>query len=329
MKTYLFFDIECMQVNGENYPFSFGYVRTTDTFEIIDRHDILMRPVVNYRLDQSGVRVHYSRTEIDQAPSFADRYLLLKSILETPDSVIFGHAIDNDIQFLQDACIRDGLEGFQFDYYDTQLLYATVMQRQEQSALDRIMSEHRVPMLNAHKSDIDAYYTMMTARLLEQLQGISVRVLLRTHDFWPGRMDGVTARPVACAEWFTPVFRIRPIQMMLWQYLVNRDPRITGRLTGKGFCFNTSSIWSDMPRMIALLQRIFELGGFYTEELDEIDYFLHDYAPCHIQSLCERATDWTGELMSLKELTRLVGLSEPPTMNLSEIKDYFLGLDLV
>lgn len=316
MKNYLFFDIECVQVGGQLYPYSFGYVKCDAYYQIIHQEDLLINPDVPFRLDQNGVRVHYSRAEIEASPRFDEQFTLIKSLLEDNQSIVIGHAIENDIQFLSDAIRRYQLPPLTFHFYDSQWMYASVMGRDEPTSLEKIITENRLAMQNAHHSMMDAYYTMMTCRTMERLKGRTLGDIISNYHFLPGLYANDTFRPMNCEDWFLPSVKLQRIKHSLFEYMVSQlVPAKKGPYLGMMFSFNTVFAYSDLARSFVILQAIAAMGGNYTDDGHESDYFLHDYADCNIQDSLSEDSDWKGEFVSYKKLQTMLGIAANPTID--------------
>ena len=62
--NYLFFDIECCD---GNHICSFGYVITNESFEILEKEDIIINPQWRFKLGRAGFdpRIHLAYSEDD------------------------------------------------------------------------------------------------------------------------------------------------------------------------------------------------------------------------------------------------------------------------
>ena len=60
--NYLFFDIECCD---GNHICSFGYVITNESFEILEKEDIIINPQWRFKLGRAGFdpRIHLAYSE--------------------------------------------------------------------------------------------------------------------------------------------------------------------------------------------------------------------------------------------------------------------------
>lgn len=327
--NFLFFDIECVSVGETLYPFSFGYVLTDSKLAVIKQQDILINPEVSFRLDGNGVRIYYSRHEIESAGNFASHYETIRSLLSDPNSLVIGHAIENDIHFLHDAMTRYSLPPLHFFFYDSQWMYASLLSRDEPTSLEKIINENRLIMLNAHNSMADAYYTMMTCKTLQHLQGIELSELLSS-KFYPGLVDNYDFRPMACPTWFLPSVKLQRIKHSLFSYLsASVKPARRGPFLGLKFSFNTVFAYHDLTRSYQLLLAIAELGGEYTDDCYESDYFLHAYNDCLIQEQLSDYKDWQGEFVSYSRLLQMVNKTPGDMTDSQKINAIFAAKNLV
>ena len=103
---YLFFDIE--GANCYNYiskMCTFGYVLTDEKYNVKSKIDVVMNPespfdkhIIKEQMNAYPLAMYNSR------PPFGYFYKSIKNILETPEQLIIGWSIDNDVKYIYDAC---------------------------------------------------------------------------------------------------------------------------------------------------------------------------------------------------------------------------------
>ena len=164
---YLFFDIECancFEHTGKIY--SFGYVLTDETFEVLESEDMLMNPKVD-KWDFYVIKhiLAYPRAEILRQPDFAQRYDRIRSLLTDKDTLVFGFSLQNDVKFLFDETTRYGLPPLVFNYYDVQTMLCMLDNSKMPVSLEKAYSARcGATAEDLHRSDRDAFATMMILR---------------------------------------------------------------------------------------------------------------------------------------------------------------------
>ena len=165
---YLFFDIECC--DGEHIC-EFGYVITDDKFKKLDKQVIKINPdkpfCLKGREKQADITLFFTEKEYYESPLFNVYYDRIKKLIEYPDQIIIGHAINHDAAFLRTACKRYGLGPINFNFVDSQKIYSEFSNDKDRISLEKaeaIFSLEKPEF--RHKSDEDAY---LTAQLVERM----------------------------------------------------------------------------------------------------------------------------------------------------------------
>ena len=126
--NYLFFDIECANCFlGKGKICSFGYVICDEHFNVLEQKDILINPKAKFHLGKpnsdEGITLAYPKETFLKEPTFNVLYPKIKELLTRKDQIVFGHALTNDLNFLQAEFERYNLETFYIKAFDTQILY--------------------------------------------------------------------------------------------------------------------------------------------------------------------------------------------------------------
>lgn len=175
---YLFYDCEVANsFNKISKMCSLGYVYTKDDFTILKKEDILINPEdqFDYHLFKNkDIKLYYSPKEFKSHKNFKDQYEKIKSLFLNAD-IVFGFSIENDIKFLLDDCTRYNLEYPNFKYIDVQTLFKKYHNNKLDSSLEYCVSYYNIKNhLFLHKSDDDAYQTMLVLKSLLQESGMSL-----------------------------------------------------------------------------------------------------------------------------------------------------------
>ena len=168
---YLFFDIESS--DGSYGICEFGFVITDEMFNVLVKKIYLINPKKKFNTEgrpgRPDVKLFYSKEEYENAPSFDDLYENIKFVLEQKDVMIFGHAVDNDINYLRKGCERYKLPYINFDAYDVQRMFSYFSQERTKfaslgSVVEKLVPEEERSKLVEHRSVDDAYLTMLTLK---------------------------------------------------------------------------------------------------------------------------------------------------------------------
>lgn len=191
---YLFFDIECANCyNNCAKIFSLGYVVTDEDFNILhEKEDILINPRDRFDWYVAKKMMAYPRSIFGSKPPFPDFYPQFKEMFEDPDTMVIGYAVTNDVHFLHDDCRRYGLPALSYRFYDVQQIYARQPENNTAKNLeDSLLAWCGIEPENLHRSDEDAYNTMLILKAIASYHGTNLPGILekypdcggKTHDF--------------------------------------------------------------------------------------------------------------------------------------------------
>jgi DNA polymerase III epsilon subunit-like protein len=218
---YVFFDIECACVYKDTAKIcAFGYCLTDEQFNIIEKEDLLINPKGKFHLTdrrgKAGLVLPYDYQDFKNYPDFPQVFPRIRKILEGKDKLVFGHATNNDIKYLNLETKRFSLPPFSFAFYDTQLLYMSMIGSfEKQLGLESVAQALNVnvdvspatPALVTaqaaqaaqatqaaqaadfapHRAVDDAYVTMRIAQEMCKKEGVSLSELLQKYDVRPGK----------------------------------------------------------------------------------------------------------------------------------------------
>ena len=169
---YLFFDIECAD-GGKATICSFGYVIADMNFKIIKREDIIMNPEGHFfltgRAGRPDVQLAYPKETFFRSPKFPNFHSKLKALLENEEYYIIGHSIGDDVNYLNKACARYGLEPFKFSYFDTQRMHRELKGDKKSISLEHALEVYEInERFRYHQSVEDARATMFLLKAMLQ-----------------------------------------------------------------------------------------------------------------------------------------------------------------
>ena len=127
-----------------------------------DRYVKLYNPVTKQK--RTGNKIKFPFTYSDLAPlkSFGGAGRELLEML-TDDTLVIGHAVDNDVRMIIEACQRFGLGMPSFDYLDTVVAYGAVRNVMTARSLTNLAAEYGFEF-NAHDPCEDAAATLEVLR---------------------------------------------------------------------------------------------------------------------------------------------------------------------
>ncbi len=192
---YLFFDIECANCYQNCAKiFSLGYVVTDEKFNILHpMEDVLINPRDRFDWYVAKKMMAYPREIFKDMPPFPDFYDRFREMFEDEDTMVIGYAVTNDVHFLHDDCRRYGLAPFTYKFYDVQQLYARQpVNNTAKNLEDSLLSWCNVEPQNLHRSDEDAYNTMLIMKAIAEYHGTDIPGLMELFpDCGGSTKDGV------------------------------------------------------------------------------------------------------------------------------------------
>ncbi len=283
----LFFDIECASVYKNTAKIcAFGYVLCDGQFNIIKKEDILINPKGKFHLTdgrgEHGLVLPYEYSEFKNYPVFPQVYDKIRALLEDKNNLVLGHATLNDVNYLDLETRRFKLPPFDFAFSDSQLMYMTsVNDFSRQFGLEYITRDLDVEF-TPHRAADDAYATM---RVTE--------ALCKKHECACTEIDGVLGIKRGLLKGHKI---IRPTAKAYGEYRekcrrekaerAKRRNRFYSRVNRKhtaqsdklgAYVFNFSRRLEYQTEIsIPLVDKIFELGGKYTQKLSLCNTYVCD-----------------------------------------------------
>lgn len=170
----LFFDMEFANGKMPGSVYSFGYVRTDRRFRLTEpQTDLLINPDCAWN---DYVRQHilaYPMTTVRQASLFPAYYKRIKKLL-CRSTLVVGFAVNNDTTALRRACERYGLQPLRFRCLDLERVCRSLRDYPQAHGLDGYVRAYTgIEPSNRHRSDGDAYATMMLLQAICEKHGIA------------------------------------------------------------------------------------------------------------------------------------------------------------
>ena len=281
----VFFDIECASVHKTTAKIcAFGYVVCDEKFNIIKKEDILINPKGGFHLTdrrgEKGLELPYDYAEFKKHPPFPAVYSFIKELLEDKNNLVFGHAIMNDVKYLDLETRRFHLPPFNFEFLDSQIMYMThVGDFSRQFGLEYITENLNV-VFTPHRAADDAYATMKIVEELCRLHGAHPAELAGVLGGKKGKIrDHNIVKPTSSAyeRYITARDAAREQRSRnrtkFYIYLSRRKRKKSGRLFGQAFTFSRN-IEDDVEISIPLVGRIYEEGGVYSQKLGDCTVYV-------------------------------------------------------
>ena len=186
----LFFDMEFANGRVPGSIYSLGYVITDADFRILEpQTDLLINPDSTWNEYVEQNILAYPKEQVEAAPKFPILYQNLKELFEGVD-VAVGFAVNNDIGALRKNCERYGLEMFCFRYFDTERLCRLIEEHKDARGLSGCVQAWcgTIPE-NQHRSDGDAYATMMLLREICCRKHVDAEMILTAYPECMGSTD--------------------------------------------------------------------------------------------------------------------------------------------
>lgn len=170
----LFFDMEFANGKIPGSVYSLGYVQTNHKFKLTEpQTDLLMNPDCEWN---NYVRSHilaYPMKTVKSAALFPAYYKRLKKLLCHADLVV-GFAVKNDTVALRRACERYDLKPLEFQCLDMERLCKQLGDYPDAHGLSGYVRAYcGLDPANQHRSDGDAYATMLLLKEICSRHGIS------------------------------------------------------------------------------------------------------------------------------------------------------------
>lgn len=324
--NYLFFDIECANCfGGHGKICSFGYVLADMNFNIIEQKDILINPASKFHLGRKGqeeIVLGYDKEEFKKSPKFDFFYDRIKQLLESPDVMIFGHSVNNDINFLLSECVRYKKPYFTFKAYDTQILHRHFMPESQLNGLGKICESFEIVVENLHRSDYDAYLTMRVAKkLCEQLHASMEELLERCPNCYYSVENG------ACVNHYITISYSK--KLIDYARFVKPDRRLLGKseVKNKTFSFSLDFEKDKYKQALFLVNAIRRQAGNYTTKLSKMQYFLAYGEPCKRTQNVNELSQSAIEVLDEKKILDLLHIApqlyeEVKAWGIARIKGY-------
>lgn len=189
----LFFDMEFANGKIAGSIYSLGYLVTDEAFHIlIPPTDMLINPQAPWNEYVEKHILAYPKEQVENAPDFTDCYGTLCRLFEDADIAV-GFAVGNDLRALRAACKRYSLPLFPCRCFDTERLCKEMREHTEAHGLGGyVQAWCGEEPENRHRSDGDAYATMMLLRAICNFKHVTPQMLVQV---FPDCIHDMTQAP--------------------------------------------------------------------------------------------------------------------------------------
>ena len=293
---YLFFDIECAGVFKNVAKIcAFGYCLTDEQFHILEKEDILINPQGGFHLTdrkgEQGIVLPYKYEDFKKYPTFKQHAERIYALLQDSDTLVVGHAVQNDVKYLNLESHRFHLPSFCFRFADTQFLYMNVIGDFSRQYGLGVIAERLGVEFTPHRAVDDAYATMKVAQALCKAEDCTLQGLIDKYAVTTGRIENyeiTQTTSVALQTYKAERERAkeeRERARAQFHILVDKEKRKRakeGKLKDKTVCFSHPL---ELQTALAkkLLKATFENAGKITYRAEECDLYV-----CFETENCQR-----------------------------------------
>lgn len=178
----LFFDMEFANGKVPGSIYSIGYVMTDENFEVLEPlTDLLINPACAWNDYVEKNILVYPKEQVESAPEFPMLYGEIRELFESSDMAI-GFAVNNDVRALRKNCERYGLEQLRYRAFDTERLCRKAEEHKDAHGLAGYFRAWcgEEPD-NRHRSDGDAYATMLLFRKICEVKHVTPEMMLAAY----------------------------------------------------------------------------------------------------------------------------------------------------
>ena len=284
---YLFFDIECAGVFKNVAKIcAFGYCLTDEQFNILEKKDILINPQGNFHLTdrkgEQGIVLPYKYEDFKKYPTFKEQANDVYALLQDSDTLVVGHAVQNDVKYLNLESKRFSLPSFAFRFVDTQFLYMNVINDFSRQYGLGIIAERLGVEFTPHRAVDDAYATMKIAGALCRAENLTLPQMLEKYDITAGEiadyeiMQTTSKAFQAFKQEREKAKEERERARAKFHVFADKEKRKRakeGKLKDKTVCFS-HALELQTPLAEKLLKATFAQAGKITYRAEECDLYV-------------------------------------------------------
>lgn len=282
----------------------FGYCIADENFNILEQKNILIKPLSKVNTAYYRLKLAYPLKVYYQSPTFVESYEKIRKILCSPDTIVLGHAIHNDIVGVNGACKINTLPYFDFQFVDTQMLYSIFKQISGVMSLDKIAEEIGIEFSH-HRADEDAKLSLLTLAHICKQENLNFDELVAHYDATIGVNDeGVITNFVSakCLSQAPSVNSKNSKRRILSMF---KPIKPDSKDIDKNNCFYKKKVFinreislEDIDLTRAMLNKLYALGGRLATNVYESSFYVGD-----VQDI----EGYKEEIVSLQQFKEMLG----------------------
>lgn len=274
----LSFDIEsCTGSHNDGSLCSFGYVVADENLNFEVQEDLLCNPKPSrFRLrpysknkQAEGITLAYGEKVFRAQPKFPGIYPKIKNLF-VGDVIAVGFSIENDIQFLNNACDVYGLEFISYRFIDVRQIVELCYGDKYGFGLKTIAENLNISG-DSHRSDEDARVTLEILKYVLADKGMTFSEFVDFYGIKPGyNCPTGYANMVSefgLREALTEKRLTRRQKNGLFEEYVKKICRtvapVSDKFKGKRFLFNDKFVRDDLDGARRFVKNIYLCGGRY------------------------------------------------------------------
>lgn len=185
----LFCDLEYATSKGGSAKIcEFGFVRTDEKFNIIEKSNFIINPNISYRdWDWYVVKKILTRKKDEylKSPTFDFYYDRIKELIERSDFVI-GHSLRGDAKALNGELQRYHLPAINYAFYEVNQFYKSYANaKRTVSVVDMLKEMNLDGDDHRHDAEGDAYNVMIELKEMTDKLEVSLPELIDLSDITP------------------------------------------------------------------------------------------------------------------------------------------------
>ena len=312
----VFFDIECAGVHKTYAKIcAFGYVVCDEQFNIIEKRDMLINPKGRFELTDrkgdKGIVLPYNYEDFKNYPKFKEVYPEIKALLEDKNTIAVGHAVLNDVKYLNLETKRFKLPSFNFSFADSQMFFmAAKNDFSRQFGLEHIAEDLGVEF-TPHRAADDAYATMKVVEAMCKKYECDFFGLVKLLGFTYGKIVNYGVTPPQCTGYKkykqakNKAKEERARKRIKFNNNLTRKRVRSGFLSGKKFNFSRK-IEDEISISIPFVDKIYELGASYSQRVEECTHYVSEAGDETDRTKKARAAGKT--ILSLQQFKELLNV---------------------
>ncbi|MDD4290978.1 MAG: hypothetical protein PHX51_01870 [Clostridia bacterium] len=280
---YLAFDIEAANGYKSYSVCSIGIVTADEDFNILSKRNVLINPKTEYNLNGTrkniSIDLHLDEEVLKQSPIFPDIYEEIKALLEDPEYVVMGHAVESDVHMLNAACIHYRLPSINYKYVCTQLMYKLYKNEREIKALNKIADDLHIEF-NHHASDEDALMSLLTLKYLLSQTGLTLGEFIEQYKISVGENENY------CVKRTVSMLKDENLKNMrkdkeneLCDYVKSLGRMQNKELNGVVVAVSREVEVLETEKVKSWLKDIHKRGGVFTTKIGKCNVYLYKENP--------------------------------------------------